>query len=338
MIKRILLTAVAAAVIVVSAALFVWLRDNSISNFEGPADIYVRPGDNVECVMSQIKNQTKIRSEASLKRVFNNKDVEGNIKPGHYAVKRGTPSVRLARALNNGWQTPVKLTLSGSLRLKSELASKIAAQMMVDSLTVSYVLNDNEALKEFGVNSETVFSIILPDTYEVYWTDGMGTLLQRFKAVSDEFWTAERLEKAKGLKLSRQQVCTLASIVRSESKHIPEYRQIAGVYVNRLRRGQKLQADPTVAFCFDYKPGRILKKHLAVESKYNTYKYAGLPPGPICCPSRAAINAVLDADTASGYMFFCASPAFDGTHRFARTYSEHLKNAKAFQNALDKLK
>ena len=125
----------------------------------------------------------------------------------------------------------------------------------------------------------------------------------------------------------------LASIVNGETNHVPEMPSVAGVYLNRLHKGMKLQADPTVAFCLDYSVNRILKKHLEIDSPYNTYLYAGLPPAPICVPSRAALEAVLNPDS-HGYLYFCASPDFDGTHRFAATYAEHLRNARAYQQAL----
>lgn len=167
----------------------------------------------------------------------------------------------------------------------------------------------------------------------MYWTASPEEIFTRFRKEYDAFWTTERLAKAEALGLTPLEVSTLASIVNGETLQQSEYPVIAGVYLNRLRRGMKLQADPTVAFCFNYELDRILKKHTRVDSPYNTYRYAGLPPAPINVSPKACIDAVLNPDT-HGYLYFCASPDFDGTHRFAVSYSEHLRNARAFQRAL----
>jgi UPF0755 protein len=177
--------------------------------------------------------------------------------------------------------------------------------------------------------------MVLPDTYQMYWTASVKEIFDRFKKEYDRFWTPERLEKAKSQRLTPMQVSVMASIVSGETLKSFEYPVIAGVYLNRYRKGMKLQADPTVAFCHDYSLDRILKKHLTVESPYNTYKYVGLPPRPINVPPKACLEAVLDP-AEHKYIYFCASPAFDGTHRFAVTYNEHLKNAREFQRELTK--
>ena len=161
----------------------------------------------------------------------------------------------------------------------------------------------------------------------------MEVVLDKQKAAYDAFWTDANKEKAKVQGLTEMEVSVLASIVRGESNHVPEYPMIAGVYLNRLHRGMKLQADPTIAFCYDYTLNRILKNHLKVESPYNTYMNYGLPPAPICVPGKDAMNAVLNPQGGND-LYFCASPDFNGTHLFAATYSEHLRNARAFQRAL----
>ena len=235
--------------------------------------------------------------------------------------------------LKNGWQTPVNLVLSGSIRLRGTLARKISSQMLMDSLTVMNALQDSALLAGYGFTPENVFGLFIPDTYQVYWTDSMNVVLDKQKAAFDSFWTDENKQKAKAQGLTEMEVVTLASIVRGESNYVPEYPLIAGVYLNRLHVGMKLQADPTVAFCFDYTLNRILKKHTRVESPYNTYMNSGLPPAPICSPGRDAMNAVLNPKGGKD-LYFCASTDFNGSHLFAATYSEHLKNARAFQRAL----
>lgn len=167
----------------------------------------------------------------------------------------------------------------------------------------------------------------------MYWTASVKDIFDRFKKEYDAFWTSERKAKAAAQGLSPMEVSVMASIVSGETLKAFEYPIIAGVYLNRYKKGMKLQADPTIAFCYDYTLDRILKKHLTVDSPYNTYKHVGLPPAPINVPPKACLEAVLNPENHK-YIYFCASPAFDGTHRFAVTYSEHLKNARAFQREL----
>jgi len=205
---------------------------------------------------------------------------------------------------------------------------------MIDSVDVIKALNDKAMLSAYGFTPQNVFSLFFPDTYEMYWTATMKEVLDKQKEAWDHFWTADRVAKAKAQGLTPKQASILASIVKGETNYEPEMPKVAGVYLNRLHKGMKLQADPTVAYCFDYEPGRILLKHLQVESPYNTYKYAGLPPGPIAVPTKACLEAVLNPE--GDYLYFCASSAFDGTHNFAKDLNGHLKNARAFQSELNK--
>lgn len=310
-----------------------WYRDNRLGGFKGDSEVYVQKGTTPDEVITQIKSQGGIRWERSLRKVFRQKRVAQYIKPGHYSVRASYSNVYLARMLNNSWQSPVKLSLSPSLRLKGDIARSVSAQLQLDSVEVAKALGSKTFLRKYGVAPTTVYSLFLPDTYEVWWDCTADDLFGKLRLEYDIFWNGERKAKAKSLDLSPEQVNTLASIVCRESNHTEEYPKIAGVYLNRLRKGMKLQADPTVAFCFDYKLKRILNKHLQVDSRYNTYRYAGLPPGPICPPSKAAIDAVLNADTASGNLYFCASAKLDGTHVFSKDYSQHRKNSEAFRKA-----
>ena len=236
-----------------------WLRDNRVSNFNSSAEIYVRPGDSADDVLSILGS--KAISRKSLQRMFISKKVSEYLKPGHYVIAKGATSVYVARMLNNGWQTPVKLTLSGSLRSKDALAAKVASQMMLDSASFRRALDDEELLSLYDVTPRTVFALFIPDTYEMYWSASVEDILQRQKQAYDAFWTTERLEKADRLGLTKMQVSILASIVKGETHNKEEMPRVAGVYLNRLKIGMMLQADPTVAWCFDYKPSRILKKH-----------------------------------------------------------------------------
>lgn len=313
-------------------AAYHYYYDRKVPNFDRVSEIYVRPDTPVDSVVSMILKASEPKKAASVRRVF--EDVEG-VKPGHYTISPGDPSIYVARMVSNGWQTPVNLVLSGSLRKQSVLASRISSQMLLDSADVIAALRDSALLAGLGFDRNNVFALFIPDTYQCYWTESMEDVLRRQKAAYDAFWTEENVARATAQGLTKLEVSTLASIVNGETLYEPEMPSIAGVYLNRLRIGMKLQADPTVAYCFDYSLDRILKKHLAVESPYNTYVNFGLPPAPICVPTKAALEAVLNPDT-HGYLYFCASPDFNGTHRFAASYTEHLRNAREFQRALTK--
>ncbi len=309
--------------------------DHKCANFSSDADIYVYPNMDYADVLAEITEKCGVRNLKSLERVFRKELTSNQVrcKTGHYTIKTSNTSLYVARMLANGWQTPVNLVLSGSIRLRETLARKISNQMLMDSLTVIDALRDSALLAGYGFTPQNVFALIMPDTYQVYWTDSMKTILDKQKAAYDAFWTDENKAKAKVQGLSQMEVSTLASIVRGESNYVPEYPKIANVYLNRLHKGMKLQADPTIAFCYDYTLNRILKAHLKVDSPYNTYMHEGLPPGPICSPGKDAMSAVLNPKGGKE-LFFCASPDFNGQHLFAETYSEHKKNARAFQKAL----
>ena len=317
-----------------------WLRDNKLPNFRKQAEIYVYPEMDAGKVLEMIADKAQVISRKSLERCFTAKRVAEYLTPGHYTVSPRDPSVYVARMLNNGWQSPVRLSLTGNLRVKSNIAAKIASQLLLDSATVYKALNDDRLLADYGFTSRNVFSLLTPDTYDIYWTASMADVFDKQKAAWDAYWTPERDAKAKAIRLTRQQVSTLASIVKAESNNEAEMPKIAGVYLNRLKIGMPLQADPTIAFCYDYQLNRILNRHLEVDSAYNTYKHTGLPPGPICVPTRAAMEAVLNPDFGgtwgAGNLYFCANADFSGTHVFAKTLTEHNRNAAAFQAELNR--
>lgn len=332
------LVLIVAAVVAVAGAVCCFVAgryyvDNKKSNFTEDYVLYVYGNTTDVQVMDSLKANAGVVRPGSLKRCFDKMDVAGNIKPGRYVISTESPSIYVARMLVFGWQTPQKLTLSGTMRSKGSIAKKISSQMMVDSVSVATALNDPVFLDGYGFTPENVFALFLPDTYEMFWTASVTEIFSRMKKEYDAFWNSDRLAKARAQRLTPMQVSVLASIVSGETLKQFEYPVIAGVYLNRYRKGMKLQADPTVAFCYDYKLDRILKKHLTVDSPYNTYKYAGLPPAPINVPPKACLDAVLEPQQ-HNYIYFCASPAFDGTHRFAVSYSDHLKNARAFQREL----
>lgn len=310
-----------------------WYNDNKRPNFTEKYVLYVRPDTPVQTIVDSLVSGAGAQRQHSLERCFKEVDLSVSMKPGRYVIEPSFTSIYVARMLQFGWQTPGNLTLSGTIRTKGRLAQKIAAQMMVDSASIAQALDSSEFLAEYGFTPENVFAMILPDTYQMYWTASVSEIFDRMKKEYDAFWNQDRLSKAAAQKLSPMQVSVLASIVSGETLKPFEYPRIAGVYLNRYRKGMRLQADPTIAFCFNYEPDRILKKHLKVDSPYNTYKYAGLPPAPINVPPKACLEAVLSPESHK-YLYFCASPAFDGTHRFAVSFEEHKKNARAFQREL----
>ena len=307
--------------------------DNKKPNFTKDYVLYVYPDTPVEQVIDSLCIGAGAVRIKSVERAFAKAEVAQKMKPGRYVIDPSSTSIYAARMIVFGWQTPQNLTLSGTIRSKGVLAKKIAMQMMVDSAAVASALSDDAFLAGYGFNPEDVFGLVLPDTYQMYWTASVEEIFDRFKKEYDAFWTPERVAKAQAQGLTRKEVSIVASIVSGETLKSFEYPVIAGVYLNRYKKGMKLQADPTVCFCFDYKLDRVLKKHLTVDSPYNTYKYAGLPPAPINVPPKACLDAVLNPDK-HGYIYFCASPEFDGTHRFAVSYSDHMKNARAFQKEL----
>lgn len=335
--KKILLLAAAATVIVgIVLAGFVaqYYLDNRRPNFQKEYVLYVYPDMTAEQVLDSILVGAQVERPRSVEHVFKKMNVAENMKPGRYVVETSKPSIYVARMLVYGWQTPQNLTLSGTIRSKERLVKKISNQMMVSADEVAAALEDSTFLAQYGFTPENVFAMIMQDTYQMYWTASVKDIFDRFKKEYDAFWTPVRIAKAKKQGLSKMDVSIVASIVSGETLKEFEYPIIAGVYLNRYRTGMKLQADPTVAFCFDYKLNRILHRHMEVDSPYNTYKYAGLPPAPINVPPKACLEAVLNPDQ-HGYIYFCASPDFNGTHRFAVTYAEHMNNANEFHKALN---
>ena len=258
-------------------------------------------------------------------------------KPGHYLLEPGMSVIEVARMLKLGMQTPVRVTIN-NVRIPAQLARKLALQIDADSAAVMRALTSKELAAEVGFDSVTLFSMFIPDTYEFYWTVTPEELVKRMKREYDGFWTPERDAKRKRSGLSRLEVMTLASIVYEETRKTDEMPRIAGVYVNRLRKGIPLQADPTVKYAMqDFGLRRILYRHLKYPSPYNTYINKGLPPSPICMPGKNAIDAVLGFEQ-HDYIFFCARPTFDGYHNFAKTLREHNANARAYSAELNRRK
>jgi UPF0755 protein len=305
--------------------------DRKVPNFRDTYEFYVQEDMEPSDVVDALVESGVVLNRNSLRRTLGKLK---SMRVGHYTVDAKSSSKYVARMLANGWQTPVNLTLSGTIRTPEVLARKIGNQMLADSAAVADFALSADSLARYGITPALLFTIVIPDTYQILWTSSVSEIFDRFKKEADAFWTDARIERARAQGLTPVEVSTLASIVDGETQYQPEQPTVAGVYLNRLRIGMLLQADPTVAFCYGYTLNRILARHLSVDSPYNTYKYAGLPPGPISCPPKSCLEAVLYAQN-HDYLYFCADPSFNGSHRFAATYSEHLNNARAFQRALD---
>ena len=229
---------------------------------------------------------------------------------------------------------PTQITFN-NVRFKEELAEKISRTIGINEEEFLAALNDQARIEKLGFNPETIMAMFIPNTYEVYWTISIDELFNRMKKEHDDFWNENRRQKAQALGLNITDVSTLASIVQAESSKNDESPKIAGLYLNRLQKNMLLQADPTVKFALgDFSIQRILTKDTKVDSPYNTYRYRGLPPGPINLPTITSIDAVLNYEE-HNYIYMCAKEDFSGYHRFARTLSEHNKNARLFQRALN---
>ena len=265
-------------------------------------------------------------------------NLDEGIEAGTYTFEEGMTVVEVARTLKFGCDNSVRLVINNA-RTPEALAGKIAMQIDADSVSMLAALRSETLIEEFGFDSaEAMFSIFLPNTYEVYRDVEPEALVRRMKQESDKFWSDEtRLKKLERSGLTPYEAMTLASIVHEETNAKDEMARVAGVYVNRLQRGMLLQADPTLKYAAgDPTIKRVLNKHKTIDSPYNTYMYLGLPPTPIAMPDMAAIEGVLNYEK-HDYLYFCARPEMDGRHNFARTLAEHNRNAAAYHRALDRM-
>lgn len=297
---------------------------------------YIHPNQNYAAFLDSLNQAEVFHHPKRFQRAAGQRGLEQYLKVGRYKITPEMSNQEIIRTFANGWQTPQRITFKGYIKTLEQLASYFDRNFAADSSEFMQALSDTTLQKELGLKPETMLSLFLPNTYEMYWTTSPTAVIQRFKKEYDVFWNEERLAKAKKLGLTPTQVITLASIIIQETNHEPEQPAMAAVYLNRLKKGMKLQACPTVIYALkDVEPGirRVLNRHLNYDSPYNTYKYAGLPPGPIAVPSLAAIDAVLNRDS-NQYLYFCANSNFDGTHKFTASYQEHLRNGRAYQKAL----
>ncbi|RAJ05262.1 UPF0755 protein [Chitinophaga skermanii] len=294
---------------------------------------YIHTGSTYNDVLKGLQADGFVKHPKVFDLVANQLDYPSHVKAGRYEIKKGMSNFEIARMLRNGRQSPVRLVIN-KLRTKNDFIKLVDKNLEADSVSLRALLNDNVYLRQFGLDTQTVMCGIMPNTYEFFWNTSASKAFEKIEAEYKEFWTPERIAKATAQGLTPNKVIILASIVEEETNKNDEKSTIASVYLNRLRKNWRLGADPTVKFAIgDFTLRRIYNVHTQYESPYNTYRVFGLPPGPICTPSIASIEAVLNP-VVSDYMFFCARADFSGYHAFAVTPAEHEANAKAYRDAL----
>lgn len=297
--------------------------------------IYIKTNGTYDDFLNDLTNKNIVKSIGSFKEAAGKMNLAKSLKPGRYAVKEGMNNRTLINKLKSGNQDAVKLKFQ-NIRKKENFAAYLAKNMEADSLAFIRVLDSAALVEKYGFTTENVYTMFIPNTYELYWNINPTDFFDKMQQQYVKFWNDERKRKAAALNLSPIQVTILASIVDSEALYDKEMPTIAGLYLNRLNRGILLQADPTVIYANDdFTVKRVTNALLNVNSKYNTYKYAGLPPGPITMPSINAIDAVLNREV-NNYIYMCAKEDFSGYHNFAETVAQHDINAKKYREALNK--
>jgi len=335
--KFVLVFLIAGSVLGISLTFYfyqVFFSANTLVESDQPYLLKVPSNSVYKNVVDQLYEEKVINDAVSFGFVAKILGYQEAVKPGLYTIEPKMSNLQLVRMLRSGQQTPVQVTFN-TIRTKEDLAEKISANLEVSKEQFLELLKDSVYIRKYGVEEETVMSLFIPNTYEFWWDTSAEELFERMHKEYQIFWTDARKQKAQDLGLSQQEVSTLASIVQAESQKSDERPKIAGVYLNRLRIGMPLQADPTLVFAAgDFSIKRLTAKQMAIDSPYNTYKYAGLPPGPINLPDINSLDAVLNFEKHS-YLYFCAKEDFSGYHSFAVGYDEHLRNARRYQRALN---
>ncbi|MFN5346634.1 MAG: endolytic transglycosylase MltG [Bacteroidota bacterium] len=297
--------------------------------------VYIPTGADFTDVSAILKNKKLIDNINDFTWLAKQMKYVNHVKPGKYKLHNGMSNKEIIEMLRAGRQTSVNLSINNIRKLEG-LALLVSSKLEADSNSIEKLFNDSLFLSQHGFNTYNAISMIIPNTYEFYWNTSAEEFFDRMLKEYKKFWTANRLKMASDLGLDPKQVSVVASIVEKETRQKDEKPILAGIYLNRLEQGWKLEADPTLIYAAnDFTIKRVLNVHKQIVSPYNTYLNFGLPPGPICTPSIESIDAVLNRKK-SGYMFFCAREDFSGFHNYAETYSEHKQNARLFQAALDR--
>ena len=308
-----------------------------VQDNDKPFALLIPPGATFESVMDTLKKHDVVNDETSFRFLAKLMKYPERVKVGRYEIRPRMGNREALVKLRSGSQDAMDVTFN-SMRQKSDLIQRLGSKFAFSPDSLGTLLNDPATCQKFGFDTTTIVCLFLPNTYKMFWTIKPEALLERMSTEYKKFWTPERQEKAKALGMSQTQVQVLASIVAAETNKRDEQPRVAGVYLNRLKQGIKLEADPTVIFALrDFGIRRLLNRQLAVDSPYNTYRYTGLPPGPINLPAPATIDAVLNAEK-HDYLFFVVDARFNGYHTFSKTLSEHMANARLYQQALNRMK
>jgi UPF0755 protein len=299
--------------------------------------IYIKSNATMDDVLEELYAQNIISDHLSFEWLAKSMNLQSHINPGKYRIDAKMSNRSIIKSIINAKQEKVKLFFNSQIRTKEQFIDYVAEKLEIEKRELEeYCSNDNILAEQYGLNSENFMALIVPETYELNWTTHIDDFFALIKKSYNEVWTNENTTKAKSLGYAVPEIITLASIVQSESHIKSEQQKIAGVYINRLKQDIKLQADPTIVFAnanFDVQ--RVLSVDKEIDSPYNTYRYKGLPPGPICLVKPSVIDAVLNY-TKHNYTYFCANSDFSGYSCFTDDYRVHQKNAKAYQEALNK--
>ncbi len=301
------------------------------------ASLYIPMGASLDDLCQLLELDGYLTDKENLKLIGKLMNAGNSIKRGHYKIQNGMTSRTLLNLLRSGNQSAVRVTFN-NCRTLAQVAGKVAHHLEADSVEILQAMEDPETMEEMGFNPQTIYAMYLPNSYDVFWTATGKDWVERMHHEYKKFWNEKRLHKADSLGLKPYEVVTLASIIEEETNKVSDYPIIAGLYLNRLRKGMLLQACPTLKYCKgDFTIRRVLNSDKEIDHPYNTYKYKGLPPGPIRIASGVTIDAVLNADK-NDYLFMCAKPDYSGLHNFARTAAQHERNAREYQAWLNKQK
>ncbi len=335
MIKRIFTITLTIFILACILVWFVFLKGN-INSTESPY-FYIKTGSSKLDVNSLLKEKSILKNQFSFELASKLLKYK-TVKAGKYSLKNVKSNLDLIKLLRSGNQEPVKFTFQ-KFRTIEQFCGYTSQKLEIDSVSFLNFVTNIDSIKQFGFTPNDVIGLFIPNTYEFWWNTNFKEFLNRMLKESDKFWNNPEIQKKLEIqKLTQNEVLTIASIVEEETNKNDEKETIAGVYINRFRKGMKLEADPTVKFAVgDFSIKRIVRIHLQKDSPYNTYMYAGLPPGPICTPSIASINSVLNYKS-HNYLYFCAKEDFSGYHNFAKDFATHLQNARMYQQALNNSK
>ncbi len=337
---RIIVTILVIAIIIAATAAFTvyrWVQHDNIKA-DQPTELFVYSGTDFEKLLANLQAAEILEDPSSFRRVAGwMKFGDAQVKSGRYLIESNWSNRTLINVLRTGRQSPVRVTINNA-RTVEDVVGKLTQHLELDSQRLLTHLFNPKTMEELGLKQEELITLFIPNTYEMFWNIGAVSLVNRMRSEMEKFWQDDnRLAKADALGMTPIEVYTLASIVEKETQASSERPVVAGLYINRLKHGIPLQADPTVVFGVgDFEIRRVLHKHLAIDSPYNTYLHSGLPPGPIYMAAISSIDAVLNHEK-HNYLYMCARPDNSGLHAFAETRAAHSRNAARYHRWLDKM-